>query len=146
MDISADDIEALWCELSQLNSRKILFGAIYRPPNLDPSTFMESLEEMLNRRTNECIETVLLGDFNFDYISPNATTKHFQRTMNLLNLKQLINEPTRITQNSRTLIDLIFTSTSELYVSGVLPIGFSDHSAIFWIRNFTESLFHHKEW
>ena len=130
VDISVDDIEALWFELSQPNSRKILFGAIYRPPNLDPSTFTESMEEMLNQRTNESIETVLLGDFNFDYITPNAATKYFQRTMNLLNLKQLINEPTRITQTSRTLIDLIFTTMPELYVSGVLPIGFSDHSAI----------------
>lgn len=134
VDIGVDNIEALSFELSQPNSRKILFGAVYRPPNLDPLTFMESLEEMLNRRTNESIETVLLGDFNFDYISPNATTKHFQRTMNLLNLKQLINEPTRITQTSRTLIDLIFTTRPELYVSGVLPTGFSDHSAIFGIR------------
>jgi len=49
---------------------------------------MENLEEMLNRRTNDHIETVL-GDFNFDYISPNTTAKRFQRTMNLFNLKQL---------------------------------------------------------
>ena len=55
VDISVDDIEALWFELSQPNSRKILFGAIYRPPNLDPLTFTESLKEMLNRRTNESV-------------------------------------------------------------------------------------------
>lgn len=72
VDISIGEIEALWFELSKPNSRKILFGATYRLPNLDPSTFTESLEEMLNRRTNESIETVLLGDFNFDYISPNV--------------------------------------------------------------------------
>ena len=29
---------------------------------------------------------VVRGGFNFDYISPNATTKHFQHAMNLLNL------------------------------------------------------------
>ena len=88
---------------------------------------------MLNRRTNESIETVLLGDFNFDHISPNATTKYFQRTMNLLNLKQLINEPTRITKTSRTLIDLVVTTMPELNVSGVLPIGFSERSlGYFW--------------
>ena len=49
-------------------------------------------------------------------------------------MKQLITDPTRITPNSRTLIDLFFTSKPELYVSGVLPIGFSDDSAIFVIR------------
>ena len=45
VDISIGDIEALWFELSQLHSKKILFGAVYRPPNLDPSTFTDSLEE-----------------------------------------------------------------------------------------------------
>ena len=121
-------------KLSQQKSKKIHFGAIYRPPNLDASTFTDRLEEMLNNHVNESLETVLLGDFNFDYTSPNAATKNFQRIANLFNLKQLITDPTRITQNSRTLIDLFFTSKPELYVSGVLPIGFSDHSAIFGIR------------
>jgi len=110
LDTPAENIEALWFELSQPNSKKILFGAIYRPPNLDASTFTDSLEEMLNNHVNEGFETVLLGDFNFDYTSPNAATKHFQRIANLFNLKQLITDPTRITQNSRTLIDLFFTS------------------------------------
>ena len=45
VDISIGDIEALWFELSQLHSKKILFGAVYRPPNLDPSTFTDSLGE-----------------------------------------------------------------------------------------------------
>ena len=134
LDTPADNIEALWFELSQPNSKKILFGAIYRPPILDASTFTDSLEEMLNNYVNGSLETVLLGDFNFDYTSPNAATKNFQRIENLFNLKQLITDPTRITQNSRTLIDLFFTSKPELYVSGVLPIGFPDHSAIFGIR------------
>ena len=49
-------------------------------------------------------------------------------------MKQLITDPTRITQNSRTLIDLFFTSKPELYASGVLPIGFSDNSSIFGVR------------
>ena len=54
--------------------------------------------------------------------------------MNLFNLKQLINQPTRITQTSRTLIDLIFSTMPELHVSGVLLIGFSDHLPIYGIR------------
>ena len=74
LDTPADNIEALSFELSQPNSKKILFGAIYRPPNLDASTFTDLLEEMLNNHVNESLETVLLGIFNFDYTSPNAAT------------------------------------------------------------------------
>ena len=49
-------------------------------------------------------------------------------------LTQVIKENTRITEYSRTQIDLIFTSRPELYVSGVLHVGFSDHSAVFAVR------------
>ena len=48
-----------------------------------------------------------------------------QQMSNLFNLKQLI---------TRTRIDLFFTSRPEFYVAGVLPVGFSDHSAIFGVR------------
>ena len=37
-------------------------------------------------------------------------------------------------QQTRTLIDLFFTSRPELYFAGIIPVGFSDHSAIFGIR------------
>ena len=48
--------------------------------------------------------------------------------------KQTITEPTRITEETRTLIDLFLTSRPELYTCGVIPIGFSDHCAIFGVR------------
>ena len=74
------NIGALWFEVSQRCSKKIFVGAIYRPPNADASDFTASIEEMLNTLLEEGTETVLLGDFNFDYISPSAATKNFQRT------------------------------------------------------------------
>ena len=61
-------------------------------------------------------------------------TMKFKRLTNLFHLKQLIREPTRITENSRSLIDLFLTSRPELYVSSVIPIGFSDHCAIAGFR------------
>ena len=33
-----------------------------------------------------------------------------------------------------SLIDLFLTSKPELYLSGVIPVGFSDHCAIYGIR------------
>ena len=49
-------------------------------------------------------------------------------------LNQLINEPTRVTPHSSTLIDLILTSNYIANLrSGVMPIGFSDHCLIFLV-------------
>ncbi|CAB4001579.1 Hypothetical predicted protein, partial [Paramuricea clavata] len=48
---------------------------------------------------------------------------------------QLIDEPTRITGTSATLIDLILTNKEEnISKSGVIHLGLSDHSMIFAIR------------
>ena len=54
-------------------------------------------------------------------------------------LRQIIDNFTRITEHSKTLIDLFFTSCPDLYVSGVILVGFSDHSAIFAVRKLHRS-------
>lgn len=89
---------------------------------------------MLRDLTVNGTETILLGDFNFDYSTPNPATKNFRQITSLFHLKQIITEPTRITDRSRTLIDLFPTSRPELYLSGVIPVGFPDHCAIFGVR------------
>ena len=47
-------------------------------------------------------------------------------------LNQLINEPTRITENSANLLDVVFTNCPDNVVcSGVLHVGISDHSLVY---------------
>ncbi len=53
-------------------------------------------------------------------------------------LTQHIKEPTRITNNSTTCIDLIYSSHPEkISQSGVVTIGFSDHDMPFVVRKST---------
>jgi hypothetical protein len=66
---------------------------------------------------------------------------HKQRNLsNLLilkpyNLNSLIKEPTRVTESSKTQIDLAFTNKPEIVInSGVVHLGISDHSLIFFQR------------
>ena len=60
---------------------------------------------------------------------------------NLFSLKQLIEEPTRETLSSSTLIDHIATSSpSNIVESGVLQISMSDHFMVFCIRKSNSSL------
>ena len=53
-----------------------------------------------------------------------------------LYLKQLIEEPTRITQFSSTLLDLILTNSVNVSKTGVISHGVSDHSLVYVIRKF----------
>ena len=59
----------------------------------------------------------------------------------LYGLHQLINEPTRITETSSTMIDHIFTNTPDKIIcSGVSHVGISDHSLIYAFRKVSTGL------
>ena len=79
-------------------------------------------------------EIFLLGDFNVDFM-PDANANNTNKLKDIFatyGLEQLINEPTRVTPNSSTLIDLCVTNTATKIVnSGVLHLGISDHSLIY---------------
>ena len=78
-----------------------------------------------------------MGDLNC--ILKSATLDHNSNLMtniaNLFNLRQLIDESTRITESSSTLIDVIFTNVPDKIVCfGVSHIGVSDHSLVYAFR------------
>ena len=80
-----------------------------------------------------------MGDLNCDVskFPPDAHTRRLQFLSCVYQLEQLINEPTRVTRTSATLIDLIFTNKKEnISKSGVIHLGISDHSLIFAVRKF----------
>ena len=55
--------------------------------------------------------------------------------MDIYGLEQMINEPTRITDKSSTLIDLCITnSPANVVNSGVLHLSISDHSLVYMVR------------
>ena len=67
-----------------------------------------------------------MGDFNVNYQN-NNTTK-FKTTMNTLGYKQIVKTPTRITDHSSTLIDLIFTNeVTKLSPASTVALSLSDH-------------------
>ena len=84
-------------------------------------------------------ELILVGDLNCDVykLAPDPQTHKLQTLCCLYQLSQVINKPTRITETTATLIDLILTNKPE-YISsaGVLHLGISDHSLIYAVRKF----------
>ena len=57
------------------------------------------------------------------------------RVRNRFCLSNRINEPTRVTKTSKSLIDVLLTSHAECYAtSGSLHLGLSDHDLIFTVR------------
>ena len=101
-------------EIRKPNSKPFLIATWYGPPG-SPTELFSSFESFIDKLDSLDLEYYLLGDFNCDLASPtpDANTRHLLEISDLYGLKQLINEPTRITESSFTLIDLIYTNYTD---------------------------------
>ena len=103
---------------------KCNFVALYRSPSQSQDEFEKFAKNLeLNQDTasaNNPFLTVVLGDFNAKsnlWYKNNKTTNEcskFDGIASQFGLHQLINEPTHLTRNASSSIDLIFTSQPNL--------------------------------
>ena len=134
-DLMSGDIELVAVEISQQKSASVVILAWYRPPGSNMLLF-EYVEQILLKLDSENKDIILLGDFNCDILatSQSCYTRKLIEICDRYSLNQVINRPTRIVENSRTLIDVIFSSdTSKIVKCGVSHIGISDHSLVYVI-------------
>ena len=113
--------------------------AWYRPPSTNINLF-DNFEAFLHKCDLVNQELLVIGDLNCDvYKFPlESNARKLQFLSSLCRLDQLINEPTRVTKTSATLIDLFFTNRLEnISQSGVVHLGISDHSLIYAVRKFS---------
>ena len=133
-DLNVDELHCI--EIRKPNSKPFIVVNWYRPPN-SPIGLFSHLENLIARLDLTNLEIFLLGDINADMASSNNDNKVRQLTniADVYGLRQLISEPSRITDKSATLIDLIFTNCPERVVcSGVAHISISDHSLVYVFR------------
>ncbi|CAB3979992.1 Hypothetical predicted protein [Paramuricea clavata] len=136
-DLESDFIEGIWLEILFPNTRSILVGNFYRPPEgslyLSPNFDIE-LQNMLTSATCEKKEIIILGDFNYDFLNP-TSGRTLKENLKDNGLMQIIKDPTRITNNSSTLIDIIGTTqTHNISTSAVIQNSMSDHDMIGCVR------------
>ena len=119
----------LWIEVFT-GGKKLALGCLYKPPKIPYGVFA-NLYDSLMAIYVKYEHTVLLGDFNVNMLELNAYSTKFllDAFIEPFTLKQLINEPTRISSTSRTLIDLILVNKPEnaLFSSVCDAPGVSDH-------------------
>lgn len=131
-----DDLELISIEITKPNSTPFLLTTWYRPPK-SPDIVFDKFEEFLKKADSMYKEYYILGDLNCDLISSNIAP-HTSKLIDLLDnyqLCQLIEQPTRITEETKTLIDHVITNNKEsLTHYGVFITSFSDHNLIFAVR------------
>ena len=128
------NIETLFVEL-QFSNGNFLVGFVYRPPNYNLvhySEWLHCMDILLEKCHNENKKFILLGDFNIDLASTVCQRNSWINTFQNYNLTQIIKEPTRITSESKTLIDHIYVSDDvNVSNSGVLSWSVSDHNPVY---------------
>ena len=108
-------------ECIHLETENKLITALYRPPNGNKKLFIKILEDICNLGNNK--QHFLVGDFNID-----ITSKDFEPILDK-GLLPTCNKYTRISNNSKSIIDNIFTSlkNTKCYI---IPCSISDHFPI----------------
>ena len=133
------DLELICLQIYLPLQKDILLFCAYRPPGYDLS-FVEKFSQILesvhtNGENNNDI--LILGDLNCNFLG-NVNTpllSNMMFLMNLYNFQQLIDTPTRVTHQSSTLIDTIFTIRNENIIEhGCIHTYLSDHFSVYAIR------------
>ena len=132
-DLDDDIVEAMWLELNLPQTKPILLGTVYRPPD-SKAEYLSRIDSLFQECTNLYDDVVILGDFNVD-VNKTCNSKKINNIARHSNLKQLITDFTRVTDKSRTIIDLAFVSNPDrVSSSGVNSLGLSDHSLIYLVH------------
>ena len=125
------DLELMWLSVS-LQSKKLLIGALYRPPSAN-----NDIIEYLDTNTIPKIEefgahsVMLVGDFNVhheDWLGSRNTDSAGRRMLQIasgLGLDQIVNQPTRGDQ----ILDLVLTDIPASS-STLANVGTSDHNPV----------------
>lgn len=109
--------------------------SIYKPPNIPFSQFSEPFEALLFHLNQLETPYFILGDFNVNLLDKaSCDTNNLCNMTKQYSLAQHISNPTRITQNSCTLIDHLYSSLNvSISQSGNFTLTQSDHDAIFLV-------------
>ena len=135
-DLHSSEHECLWIEIIRPKCRSTLICCAYRAPNIDFTDFISNFNNcMENIKLDKC-DLVCLGDLNVNLLSHsrNKEKKDLLKFMNVFDLTQLITDATRVTETTRTLLDVILVNNDHRITdSGVVFVPLSDHYLVYCV-------------
>ena len=129
------NIESQWVKITLPNSKPIIIGNIYRPPQGSIENFVQVLDDVFSQIDLSKFEIYLLGDMNIDM--SDKKSEAYTKIMNAIKpqgLCQLIRHPTRYSNTKNSILDLCITNSDFIKRSGVCDINLSDHQMILITR------------
>lgn len=125
-----DNIIWYMCIEIKNTSLKGLYSCLYRSPSSSIPNFLSTFEEICNETINLSKTNIIIGDFNIDVSKDSLYSKRLIDLIHKLGLIQLIDYYTRITERSKTIIDLVVTNNSSIKTKCNESAKVSDHESI----------------
>ena len=129
-------VKALLIKL-RINKSWLMVMGVYKPPKFKFNMWKDQLYHLFEYATSACEDILVLGDLNCDILHPSnigSEVRHLLDMCESFNLDCLINEPTRMTTTSQTLIDVSLTNNKRRFLaSGTLEPHMSDHRLVFTV-------------
>ena len=101
-DLNIVENECLWVEVNRWKCKPVLLCCAYKPPDMDTSKLIDGLTGSFSLVNQDKFDIFLLGDLNVDFFEKDSKRKSIRLLKNFATsscLSQVINAPTRITNN-----------------------------------------------
>ena len=113
-----------------VNGQSYIIRVVYRPPNINVMEFNSTMHDVLEKVTK--YPCYIMGDLNIDFLKhdKHIPMEKFLDVMYANSFIPTINRPTRVTKDTCTLIDNLYTNHYNIKYdnySGVLTTNITDH-------------------
>ena len=145
--ITNECLEMIWLEITtQHGSPNILLSCLYRPPNSNIDYFNHIIDT-IEKASLDSKEIILMGDINIDYtINENMSSNSIFLLESMFGFKQLVLSPTRVTQSTSSILDLILSTCPQHHTTtGVHKLTLSDHYMVYTCINIIPNRRGHRE-
>ena len=131
------DTEIVWAKINNGFSYPFYIACVYNP-SPDNEKYYKAMLNNFENVLKKNKEIVIVGDLNINYdLDEKKYNNQAHYIKMLLNCRQLILEPTRVTLNTSSIIHHIYTTMPNNHVqSGVLKYTVSDHYLVYTILSF----------
>ena len=113
---SKHGFQQLWVRIQHIKLKSFLLCVVYRPPDCAINCFKEHMTSSIIEALLYDKTIIIMGDLNCDLLSDKSDTRILKELCTTLNLSQIISKPTRITNDSVSLLDVILTITNPQQV------------------------------
>ncbi len=136
--------EVLWTEIQLKNQKSLITGVFYRTSEDKTGVRIDELENSILKIGKDINKNnvLIVGDFNLPNIDrenktvtpkPDYSTVAAEKLVGIIDehgLQQLVDKPTRVTETSSSILDLVMVNNINMVRNVTVDIGISDHDTV----------------